>query len=422
MDKPLLDSIKVIPFAVFFIVIIWFVVGNIRTFGLTGGPTPCDGSSPSSVTVKKPKANDVIAEDLPYTIKWSTCNAVGPYTVTLKRADGWSLGLGTTALATSKSLTVTLDSANIRPDSYTVSVVAATGTTGVSDAFSLSTPFPNRYYNEIFTSYTTTSDIIYGTATNSDGSTATLTLDLYQPTGDTGKSRAAIIFVHGGAFTGGDKDQGSNAELFAKSYALRGYVTASINYRLQTKNNKGYVAINDQLKTTYDAKAAIRWLRANATNYGVDPNRIAIGGSSAGAAISAQVAYDNEDGDGDNISTPGISDSVTSVMVFKGYLIKDKVNGDTVVDSGEPAIVNIIGSLDDFLSAATALNDSTVAVGIPSLFYVVDGGTHTNIGWSNTLQYSVPFFCKWNAGFCTTDAQDASITTTVTGSGNDGGE
>src|SRR6266567_824486 len=58
-----------------------------------------------------------------------------------------------------------------------------------------------------------------------------ITRDLYQPKGDTATKRPVVIFAHGGGFTGGDKSSGPSATL-AKEFALKGYLTASINYRL----------------------------------------------------------------------------------------------------------------------------------------------------------------------------------------------
>lgn len=417
MSNHQFDAIKTAFLVLIIFVSTGYILTHSRYLTLTAGPTLCDQSSPASVTIKYPKANESVALDTNYTYKWSACNVSKPYTLTLTKPDGISVILGTSDL---KNYIATLDSGLYQSGTYLLSVSSSDGVVSPIQSFTTTTSYTNRYYNEIFSGYTLTSDISYGSALASDGTTTDLKLDLYQPTGDASKFRAALIFVHGGAFTGGDKAGGSNAELMAKSFALRGYVTASINYRLQKKNSKGYVKIDDQMKTVYDAKAAVRWLRANASTYGIDPNRIAIGGSSAGAAITTMVAYDNEDGQGDNTSNGTISDQVTSAEIFKGYLIKDKVDGDVVIDAGETENVNIIGTLDDFYSEAQILNDDAVAVGIQTLFYPVDGGTHTSIGWSNTLQYSVPFFCKWNAGFCTSDAQDATITTTVTGSGSDG--
>lgn len=392
----------------------WLVFHNSRGFSLTGGPSICDSNSAPSVTIKKPKTTDTVALDTPYTYKWTSCNVTKPYTITITKPDGNAFVLGTTDL---KNFTATLDSGMYKDGSYSISVSSTDGISSPVSSFAISTPYPNRYYDEVFGNYTLTSDIVYSQAVNKDGVLEDQKLDIYQPTGDTSKSRAAIIFVHGGSFTGGDKDMGSNAELFAKTYALRGYVTASINYRLWEKDKKkGYVVQSDQDKSMYDAQAAVRWLRANASTYNVDANRIAIGGSSAGAAIANGVAYSaDKKGQGDNTYNSTYSAAVTSNMSFKGYLTN--LND---VTTGEPPLVDIVGTSDDFYQSALDLYNTVIAAGIYALWYTIEGGTHNSIGWNNTLHYSVPFYCKWNAGFCTSDAQDANITTTVVGTGSDG--
>lgn len=391
----------------------WLIVNNSRDFGLTGGPTICNSNTDPYIKINKPKTTDTINLDSPYTYKWSTCNTAKPYTITITKPDGNTFTLGSTD---QRSYTATLDSGVYKNGSYSISVSSADGISSPNSSFSISSPYPNRYYNEVFSSYTTTSDIVYSQSINKDGVLADQKLDLYQPTGDTSKSRAAIVFVHGGSFTGGDKDMGSNTELFAKTFALRGYVTVSVNYRLWEKDKKkGYVLQTNQDKSMYDVQAAVRWLRANASTYNIDTNRIAIGGSSAGAGISNGVTYSaDKKGQGDNTANSTYSSAVTSNMSFKGY-----ITNLTDVTVGEAPLLDIIGSEDDFYSAAEDLYNAVTGVGSYALWYPIAGGTHNSIGWDNTLQYSVPFYCKWNAGFCTSDAQDPNIVTTVTGTGSD---
>jgi acetyl esterase/lipase len=154
---------------------------------------------------------------------------------------------------------------------------------------------PVRYRDDVFSTFQTTSDITYGTATNLSGEVKTLTLDMYRPpANDPVTKRPAVVWVHGGGFSGGDK---SSPELWdqATTLARKGYVNVSINYRLEpggcsaaTPTSSCLEAIREARE---DAQTAVRWLRAHATTYGVDPTRIAIGGSSAGAITAANVAY-----------------------------------------------------------------------------------------------------------------------------------
>ncbi len=119
-------------------------------------------------------------------------------------------------------------------------------------------------------------------------------LDLYLPEpAEAAGPRPAIVFVHGGGWRSGDKGDGLWREGPA-SYAAEGYVTISVNYRLT-----GEAPFPAQI---HDVKCAVRWLRANAEKYQVDPDRIGAFGNSAGAHLVSLLALvrpeDGLEGDG----------------------------------------------------------------------------------------------------------------------------
>jgi dienelactone hydrolase len=150
-----------------------------------------------------------------------------------------------------------------------------------------------RYRDVVFSSVTRTADIRYGTAPDLDGNPVALTMDRYQPAGDSQKQRPAVIFVHGGSFSAGDKASGPSADL-AGLFPKLGYVTFSINYRLLGSGCTGSTAgsascTNAALFAISDAQAAVRWVRQHAAEYGVDPGRIGIGGESAGGITATGV-------------------------------------------------------------------------------------------------------------------------------------
>lgn len=119
-----------------------------------------------------------------------------------------------------------------------------------------------------------------------------LTLDLYRPEGIQGK-RPLILFIHGGAFYIGNKEEPAYID-FCRHFAEMGYITASMNYRLGFHISKneieraGYVALQD-------AHAALRFLCANADEYGIDPGRVFVAGSSAGAITALNLAFMNDE-------------------------------------------------------------------------------------------------------------------------------
>src|SRR2546423_10997234 len=146
---------------------------------------------------------------------------------------------------------------------------------------------PLRYRDEVFSATTKTADITYGSAQNGSGQTVTLKLDEYAPTGDTVASRPAIVWVHGGSFCCGDKTSPEIVDE-ATTFAKKGYVNFSINYRLEPGGCSAGGGGTPECLTAIveardDAQTAVRFVRANASTDKVDPKRIAIGGASAGA-------------------------------------------------------------------------------------------------------------------------------------------
>jgi acetyl esterase/lipase len=106
-------------------------------------------------------------------------------------------------------------------------------------------------------------------------------LDLAMPEAKSDQPRAALVFIHGGGWRGGDKRAGYFLQ-GALDYAARGYVCVSVNYRLT--GEAPFPACVE------DVRCAVRWLRAHAKEYNVDPNRIGGYGNSAGAHLVAHLA------------------------------------------------------------------------------------------------------------------------------------
>lgn len=106
-------------------------------------------------------------------------------------------------------------------------------------------------------------------------------LDVYLPNTPAGpNARPGFVAVHGGGWRGGDKRRGQWSDLPA-AYAAAGYGAVSVNYRLTDE-----APFPAQIE---DAKAAVRWLRTHADEYGLDPNRIGAYGNSAGAHLVAML-------------------------------------------------------------------------------------------------------------------------------------
>lgn len=138
------------------------------------------------------------------------------------------------------------------------------------------------------------------------------------------KDRPAIIWIHGGGFAVGLESMYALADGTAREYAERGYVTFSVEYRIDTTlvgdggaggrpaslcqwvqdneapGNPTWEARRAQcmrniIAAQRDAQGAVRWLRAHAADFDVDPDKIAVGGFSAGAVTAINMAYRAED-------------------------------------------------------------------------------------------------------------------------------
>jgi acetyl esterase/lipase len=115
-----------------------------------------------------------------------------------------------------------------------------------------------------------------------EGAVKHCTLDLAVPRGDVGPPRPAIVVIHGGGWIEGDKSSFSTPEHRPPGniidFARLGFVAATINYRLA--DEAPFPAALD------DCKCAVRWLRAHAAEYRIDPQRIGAWGNSAGGHLA----------------------------------------------------------------------------------------------------------------------------------------
>ena len=121
-----------------------------------------------------------------------------------------------------------------------------------------------------------------------------LLADIYQPADDPASCRVGVIWVHGGGFTQFDRT-GTAEQAWGTALAMRGYLAMVIDYRLGEGDPFSLDMAADPSRAEVvsnaieDAQSAVRWLRAGG-EFRVDPGRIAIGGTSAGAMAAAGAA------------------------------------------------------------------------------------------------------------------------------------
>lgn len=150
----------------------------------------------------------------------------------------------------------------------------------------------DRYRESIFSESLSLTDVFYGSSPqwiwpywDED-----LYLDIYMPDGDDNPKRPLMIFAHSGGFLNGSKEV-DNMVAICDSFARKGYVTATIDYR------KGFDPLDSEsaeraaYRGLQDGKAAVRYFKENASLYDIDTNYIFFGGMSAGGFISLNVGY-----------------------------------------------------------------------------------------------------------------------------------
>jgi predicted esterase len=128
----------------------------------------------------------------------------------------------------------------------------------------------------------------YSSAPDADGVVSPLLMDIYVPPDVATGPRPTIVQIHGGAFVGGSR---TDSDWDAQQCAMYGYVGVTIDYRLASLANAGNAnAPALAAAATLDVQQSVRFLKANASSYGVDPTRIALFGNSAGGALALATA------------------------------------------------------------------------------------------------------------------------------------
>ncbi len=163
-----------------------------------------------------------------------------------------------------------------------------------------------------------------------------LKLDVYYPKTDVFKNRPLVMLIHGGAFYIGSKESAAEQSL-ATSLAKSGYVVASIDYRLGFKLSPGDVELS-AYRAVQDAHAALRFLAHNAVGLGVNSSQIYVGGTSAGAVASLNVAFlDNDE------RPKRILENEK-----EGYVTKIEASGNKYTEAFEiKAVANMWGAVAD---------------------------------------------------------------------------
>ncbi len=225
-------------------------------------------------------------------------------------------------------------------------------------------------------------DIVFGKGGNMD-----LLLDVYHPPEGVTPKRMGIVHLFGGGFFVGNK----NAHYIvndAHALGRLGYTSISANYRLQSQGSWP--------AQIHDTKAAIRWTRANAARIGIDADKIAIAGYSAGGMLALMAAGTNGmkefEGDG---GTPGVSSDVqagigvyplASAEMAKGLFPKGQATPANVAAASPTSYISknfaptifIHGTDDHVIPVQSSINffHKLHALGVPTTMTLIQGADH----------------------------------------------
>ncbi len=227
-------------------------------------------------------------------------------------------------------------------------------------------------------------------------------MDVYTPKGESDGPRPAVLWIHGGGWVGGNK-LSKREKVICKALAEEGYVAFSIDYRLGSYKSKTLPGGGVDVpwpQNIYDCKSALRYIRKESARFGVDPDRIAVAGGSAGGHLALLVGVS---GDVDALNHGGLyleqSNQVACIVDFYGIVEvtggRQKLfAGDTDAETAENLrLANILTHVDREtppvfiahgtrdgtvkLSQSKKLADALTQANVPHTFIEVEGAPHS---------------------------------------------
>ncbi len=225
-------------------------------------------------------------------------------------------------------------------------------------------------------------DIVFGKAADID-----LLLDVYHPPAGVTPKRMAIVHLFGGGFFVGNKNAGYIIN-DAKALGARGYTNISANYRLQSQGKWP--------AQMHDVKAAIRWTRANADRLGVDADKIAIAGYSAGGMLALMAAGTNGNPEFEgSVGTPGVSSEVNacigvyplaSAQTAGGLFPEGQATPENIAAASPTSYISasfaptifVHGTADTTVPLTSSLEffNKLTAAGVPTALTAIQGASH----------------------------------------------
>ena len=226
--------------------------------------------------------------------------------------------------------------------------------------------------------------------------------DVYTPPGPHAAPLPAVLLIHGGGWVGGDKADKRGISI-STDLAAGGYVVFAINYKLSTWDSTAHALRPAWPQNLYDCKSALRYMRKQAAQLGIDPTRIAVMGESAGGHLAlllgstAQASDLNQGGldtdQGNEVSciidlygVPDLSapERKKQLGTFAGSTDAEtaenvrRASPITYLDAKTPPVLILQGSVDNMVPVETSrhLADELKQLGIPYQYVEVPGAGH----------------------------------------------
>jgi para-nitrobenzyl esterase len=267
-----------------------------------------------------------------------------------------------------------------------------------------------RYrYTSMFDNVSVSEGHVYGSNIDAFGGDTELDFDFYEAVGDGQTDRPLLIIAHGGFFIAGAND-GTDVVPLCEDFARMGYAVASISYRLGIAN---LLDLENELiravwRGVHDGRAAVRYFRKSVEEegnpWGIDPDRIYMGGVSAGGFLAVHHAYVDNDSEIPSVidpsqpgmggglegasGNPGYSSDVAGVFNVSGAL-KDA----DWMQAGDAPLVSVHGTADGTVPYGTGsvtllgfnvtevdgsatLHEQAEEIGLTHCFVTIEGAGH----------------------------------------------
>ena len=245
---------------------------------------------------------------------------------------------------------------------------------------------PVRYRDTVFSTITVERDLAYRSPLPAGKAGKAYRFDLYEPGDDPATARPLIIWMHGGGFKFGSR-KASGTRFWCTGFARRGYLCASIDYRMTVK--KTLTSFPALVKgcaiAVEDAREAVAYFKAHYKTWNIDTDRIILGGNSAGGIIALQAAYskpaDLSKLAGDTAQPiPDKPGGVAAVINFWGAMFET-----SWLNNARVPIVSVHGSNDHIVHAgrkgehffgSLSIHAKADSLSIPNRIKIYDGYSH----------------------------------------------